>query len=108
MPPMTNCGVLFFSVADWRALQKPMAAMANRWSRPSIECNRPLVSPVPASRLTWAEAAVAVTIRPVAIKNRVIFFMVFFLGLVRGVNGSGLLSGIGSGGFSQLFWPALR
>jgi len=34
--------------------------------------------------------------------------VVFFLGLVRGVNGSGLLSGIGSGGFSQLFWPALR
>jgi hypothetical protein len=31
--------------------------------------------------------------------------MVFFLGLVRGVNGSGLLSGIGSGSFSQLFWP---
>jgi hypothetical protein len=44
---------------------------------------------------------VAVTIRQVAISSWVAFFMVFFLGLVRGVNGSGLLSGIGSGSFRQ-------
>src|SRR5680860_538125 len=79
MPPMTNSGVLFFRVADWRTLQKPMAAMASRWSRPSIGCNRPLVKPVPASWPAWAEAAVAVTIRPVAISSRVSFVMVVLL-----------------------------
>ena len=77
IPPITNRGVLFFKVADWRTLQKPMAAMASRWSRPSMGCNRPLAKPVPASWPAWAEAAVAVTIRPVAISNWANAFMMF-------------------------------
>jgi hypothetical protein len=53
--------------------------------------------------VAWLEAAVAVA---VAINNQVIVFIMFF-SHVRGVNGLGLLSGIGPGSFGQLFWPAL-